>query len=130
MFATWLYVSISLLGENADAEITSIRTTAETRNPELGLTGVLIFSGRHFAQFLEGPDVGLETMKSSICSDHRHTGVLTLQTHSSQNRRYAHWALAYSGWATAIDRVLSDSVRENNASELFHYMDELVELIR
>jgi hypothetical protein len=48
MFATWLYVSTSLLGENADAEIVSIRSIAELRNPELGLTGVLSFSGHHF----------------------------------------------------------------------------------
>lgn len=56
MFATWLYVSVSLLGQNADPEIASVRTIAQSRNPKLGLTGVLIFSGHHFAQFLEGSD--------------------------------------------------------------------------
>ena len=43
MFATWLYVSTSLLGSDADAEIIGILHAAERRNPELGLTGVLIF---------------------------------------------------------------------------------------
>src|SRR5689334_17607152 len=102
MFATWLYVSTSLLGKNADAEIANIRSTAELRNPELGLTGVLIFSGRHFAQFLEGPATGIEVMKTSICGDDRHAGVLTLQSNPLNKRRYGHWALAYSGWASGI----------------------------
>jgi hypothetical protein len=105
MFATWLYVSISLLGQNADAEIARVRSVAETRNPELGLTGVLIFSGGHFAQFLEGPDAGLQTMKASICSDNRHMDVVTLQVDSIKKRRFGRWSLAYAGWATAIDGV-------------------------
>ena len=69
MFATWLYVSTSLLGQNAEAEIAGIRQIAESRNPELGLTGVLIFSGHRFAQFLEGPAGSLDVMKASIGRD-------------------------------------------------------------
>ena len=126
MFATWLYVSTSLLGQDADAEIAGIRSVAESRNPELGLTGMLIFSGRHFAQFLEGPDDGLEVMKTSICGDDRHTGVLTLQTNPIEKRRYGRWTLAYSGWATAIDRVLVRAARDHNTRELMNYMDEFV----
>ena len=78
MLATWLYVSTSLLGSDADAEIVGIRHAAERRNPELGLIGVLIFSGHHFAQFLEGPHHGLDVMKTSIFGDARHAAVLTL----------------------------------------------------
>ncbi len=67
MFTTWLYVSTSTLEvKNASAEVDLIQIAALTRNPELGLTGVLIFSGRHFAQFLEGPGAGLEIMKARI----------------------------------------------------------------
>lgn len=126
MFATWLYVSMSLLGQDADAEVASIRSVAESLNPELGLSGALMFSGRHFAEFLEGPNAGLEMVKSSICRDARHMGVLTLITYPIEQRRYGRWALAYSGWATAIDRVLADAVREHDARELLNYMDEFV----
>ncbi|MDN4987549.1 BLUF domain-containing protein [Bradyrhizobium arachidis] len=126
MFSTWVYVSTSLLGDNADGEIASIRSTAETRNAELGLTGVLIFSGRHFAQFLEGPDEKLATMKLSICRDRRHADVRTLTTPSIKHRRYGRWALAYAGRATAIDRVLSDAVRAQDVGELLDYMDHFV----
>jgi hypothetical protein len=126
MFASWLYVSTSALGQNADNEIASFRSAAQSRNPELGLTGVLIFSGLHFAQFLEGPEASLEIMKTSICRDDRHTGVLTLQAHPIEQRRYRRWALAYSGRATAIDNVLSDALREHDPRELLDYMDQFV----
>ncbi|PAY09562.1 hypothetical protein CK489_02885 [Bradyrhizobium sp. UFLA03-84] len=125
MFATWLYVSSSLLTQNADAEIANIRSIAEARNSELRLTGVLLFSGRHFAQFLEGTEANLHIMKTSICRDHRHTGIVTLPTDPVEKRRYGRWALAYSGWATHIDRVLSDALRKNDARKLLRYMDEL-----
>lgn len=126
MFSTWLYVSISLLGSSSDAEIASIRGAAETRNVELGLTGVLIFSGRRFAQFLEGPHERLGIMKASILRDSRHTDVQTLMIPDVEQRRYGRWALAYSGRATAIDRVLSDAVRERDVTELLDCMDHFV----
>ena len=124
MFATWLYVSSSSLGQNEDAEIANIRSIAEARNPELGLTGILLFSGRHFAQFLEGAEANLHIMKASICSDDRHTGLVTLPTDPVEKRRYGRWALAYSGWATHIDGVLTDAVSKNDGRKLLRYMDE------
>ncbi|WFU82568.1 BLUF domain-containing protein [Bradyrhizobium sp. CIAT3101] len=126
MFATWLYVSSSLLEQNADTEIANIRSTAEARNPELGLTGVLLFSGHHFAQFLEGAETNLHIIKASICSDDRHTSLVTLQTEPVKKRRYGRWALAYSGWATHIDGVLADALRTNDRRKLLRYMDEFV----
>ncbi len=126
MFSTWVYVSTSLLGDNADSEVASIRSIAETRNAELGLTGVLIFSGRHFAQFLEGPNDKLAIMKASIYRDRRHSDVQTLMTPEIGQRRYGRWALAYSGRATAIDRVLTDAVADRDVGELLDYMDHFV----
>lgn len=130
MFSTWLYVSISTLEENENDEIANIRNTAQSRNPELGLTGVLIFSGRHFAQFLEGRDAGLETMKASIFRDQRHRGVLTLREQPTERRRYGRWSLAYSGRATYVDRVLSEALREHDGRKLLRSMDHFVADIR
>jgi hypothetical protein len=126
MFATWLYISTSVLGQNVGDEIAKIQSVAKSRNPKLGLTGALIFSGHHFAQYLEGPDDGLKIMKTSICKDDRHVHILTLQAHPIGQRRYGRWALAYTGWATAIDRVLSDALREHDGRELLQYMDQFV----
>ncbi|MDD1518281.1 MULTISPECIES: BLUF domain-containing protein [Bradyrhizobium] len=126
MLATWLYVSSSLLGQDADAEIANIRSIAEARNPELRLTGVLLFSGRHFAQFLEGAEADLNIMQASICSDARHTGLVTLPTDPIGKRRYGRWALAYLGWASHIDGVLSDALLKKDGRKLLRYMDEFV----
>ncbi|WP_082885157.1 BLUF domain-containing protein [Bradyrhizobium stylosanthis] len=121
---------MSTLEENGNDEIAGIRSNAQSGNPELGLTGVLIFSGRHFAQFLEEPDAGLETMKAAIFRDQRHKGVLTLQSQSAERRRYGRWALAYSGRASFIDRVLSEALRDHDGRKLLSYMDHFVADIR
>lgn len=126
MFATWLYVSTSMLGADADGEIANIRRAAEINNLKLSLTGVLLFSGRHFAQLLEGPAAGLEEMKRTICADKRHTDVITLQAGESRRRRYPNWSLAYSGRATAVDTIISTSARDSNAQEILLMMDEFV----
>jgi hypothetical protein len=54
-----------------------IRRAAEINHLKLSLTGLLLFSGRHFAQSLEGSATGLEEMKRSICVDERHKDVIT-----------------------------------------------------
>ena len=126
MFVTWLYVSTSLLGADADGEIANISRAAEINNSKLSLTGVLLFSGRHFAQFLEGPAAGLEEMKRKICADKRHMDVITLQAGKIRRRRYPNWSLAYSGRATAIDAIISTSARDSNAREILPMMDEFV----
>jgi Sensors of blue-light using FAD len=123
MLRTWLYVSTSTLGANSDDEIASICSVAGRRNPQLGLTGALIFSGGHFAQLLEGPSGAVEAMKASICSDDRHRDICTLPILTLDQRRYGRWALAYSGRATVIDSVLAQAVRERDANELLNYMN-------
>jgi hypothetical protein len=126
MLATWLYVSTSLLEADAHAETAKIRSKAEIRNPKLSLTGALLFSGGHFAQFLEGPEAMLAEMKHAICADGRHKDVITLKAGESEHRRYPRWWLAYSGRATAIEKILSRSARDNDARELMLVMDEFV----
>jgi len=69
-------------------------------------------------------------MKKSNCSEDRRKSVLSLQTSPIEKTKGRHWALAYSGWTTAIDRVLSDAVREHDVRELLNYMDEFVTRIR
>ena len=128
LFASWLYVSNSLLGSNVEVGILDIRRAADIRNGDLGLTGVLIFSGYHFAQLLEGPESCLETMKASICGDARHTGIVTLQSGLVAKRRYARWKLAYAGHATCIDGVLANAAYERNPTELLSYMDQFAKL--
>lgn len=126
MLATWLYVSTSLLTADTEAEIANIRRAAEVNNPKLSLTGVLLFSGGHFAQFLEGPAATLADMKRTICADQRHRDVITLKDGTSERRRYPTWWLAYSGRASAIEKIISQSTGEGGVEEMMLVMDLFV----
>ena len=66
--------------------------------------------------------------KASICSDARHTGIVTLQSNLVATRRYASWTLAYSDRATCIDGVLSNAARDRDPTELLRYMDQFAKL--
>jgi hypothetical protein len=54
------------------AEIPRIVTASRTRNTLSGLTGVLLFTGRDFAQLIEGPPQPVADLWRCICADPRH----------------------------------------------------------
>jgi hypothetical protein len=62
-------------------------------------------------------------MKASICRDDKHRNISTLPVRSLERRRFGRWALAYSGWASAIDSVLAQAVRGHDVAELLNYMN-------
>src|SRR4051794_37417696 len=123
MLGTWLYVSTAKIETDTETEIANIRGVAEVRNPELGLTGVLLFSRYQFAQFLEGPAEGLDLMKSSIFADDRHFDILTLTSKRAERRRYRNWSLAYSGWSMAIERAIARAAHNHDGRDLLAFMD-------
>ena len=70
---------------------------AREKNVRLELTGVLIFDGQRFCQYLEGPASALSDVLQSICQDQRHTDI-NLQFHGPQEgpRHFKDWAIAYA----------------------------------
>jgi len=53
-------------------EIPRIVAAARTRNTVAGITGVLLFTGRDFAQVIEGPRQTVADLWASIRADPRH----------------------------------------------------------
>ena len=125
MFVSWLYVSTSI-GENSETTAKNMALLSARRNVGAGITGVLMFSGKHFAQYIEGLSDSLEVIKSSICADERHTDVVTLQACQIQNRRFEGWSLAYSGQALYIDNLISRASADYDGRDLLEAMDAFV----
>lgn len=108
----WLYVSkCTIEPHDARAAVESIVTVAMNRNPELGVTGGLFFTGSHFAQLIEGPASGILALKSSILGDARHSEITTLLDGRCDQRRFAGWSLAYSGPSLVVNRAIQRGVR-------------------
>lgn len=64
-------------------------------NEQRAITGMLLFSGVHFAQVLEGPAPALAALMASIAADPRHREVRVLSRTAVTRRDFTGWSMAY-----------------------------------
>lgn len=122
----WLYVSECRLPPSwVEATVTDIVAVSRTRNATLGVTGALLFTGRRFAQFVEGPSDGVAAVRDSIERDARHAAIRTVLAESRQDRQFDRWSLAYAGSSlfvsTRVESALDDA---RSADDLLHILRE------
>ncbi len=89
-------------------DIRAILGGAQVRNRRLDVTGLLLFTGRHFVQVLEGRAADLDGLVKAIQLDTRHDGLQVLVRQSIRQRRYGQWAMAFVESlddADALDRL-------------------------
>lgn len=115
MLARWSYISKSRL-DTTDAEerIQEIVHISIPRNRSLDVTGALLFTGRRFAQYLEGAPAAIEELRASILRDTRHEEVRTVASGIAPHRHFVTWSLAYAGpshfVADIVERSLNDAL--------------------
>jgi hypothetical protein len=78
-----------------EAAVQAILASSRRRNPGLGVTGCLLFSGRCFAQVLEGERGAVDDLAARIAADRRHEGIRFLHQASRREREYADWPMGY-----------------------------------
>lgn len=135
MMTALLYVSRSNLKLPAEAgEVEAVVAMSRHRNARLGVTGALVFTERHFAQYLEGPAAGLEELMNSIGGDPRHRDVQLVYREEVPARRFDTWALAYAGPSTFVagnvlplTDPLAEAPRRKAALRLIDLMRQFVE---
>lgn len=102
-----LYVSRSRVSPTQGAEaIADIVKVSVARNAGLGVTGALMWTGRAFAQTLEGDVAALDVLMTSINRDGRHHQVRVVQQGALDTRRFPGWALAYAGGASFVSGLI------------------------
>ena len=74
-------------------ELVTILRQSKANNPELGVTGVLCFSGGVFLQVLEGGRSAVNRLYNRIVTDPRHTEVELLLYEDINERRFASWSM-------------------------------------
>jgi len=84
-------------------EVDAIRTASLARNSSLDLTGVLVTSESHFAQYLEGHQLHLDAVMASMSADARHDDLVLSEVSASPDRRFPTWHLACFA-ETSFDR--------------------------
>ena len=91
-----LYVS-SLAPGVPVTEVARIVATARQRNARDGITGLLVFDGATFCQYLEGPPETVDALLHRLHTDPRHLEVQLLVdgTVPDGRRRFSDWRLGY-----------------------------------
>jgi len=79
--------------ELAPAEVRDISQQATAFNARAGITGALVFTGKHFSQVIEGPPAAVRMLMDAIASDARHRAVRMLYECKATKRRFESWAM-------------------------------------
>lgn len=87
----------STLAPTAPASaVPAILATARARNQQLGLTGLLVFDGQNFCQYLEGaPHAVLQRMER-IADDERHTAIDIARRGETDARLFDSFSMGYT----------------------------------
>lgn len=88
-----LYISTARAVIDA-AALQTIMKSARIANRAKGLTGLLIFDGHRFLQYLEGEEEIVRGLYAKIKTDARHFAVVTLRESHGEYRQFAAWDMA------------------------------------
>lgn len=126
--ARLMYVSKAAPGVDGGT-IEDILETARPRNARSGVSGLLVYSGTHFLQLLEGPEQQVGQIFDSIRADERHHDVVVLLTERAEARQFPGWSMGYellenmdpprgSGWFQLGQRALEAALPETVSPEV------------
>lgn len=86
------YTSMAIPGFDLVAADDLARIAGEF-NLQAGVTGLLLFDGARFLQYLEGPEDGLAVVYSRVQNSQRHTGIVELGRARTGRRHFPYWAM-------------------------------------
>ncbi len=90
-------------------QLQDLTRVAQARNGREAITGLMLYDGGQFFQWLEGPEDGVDRVMSSICHDPRHSNIEILNNQSASRRTFGDWHMklatpgAANTWQDAIE---------------------------
>lgn len=86
----------STTGTLPDDALARLLVDARSFNESVGVTGVLLYNGASFFQYLEGSAVACERVYQRIAGSSRHHSVHTLADQFSEARYFSNWTMGFS----------------------------------
>jgi hypothetical protein len=86
------YISTSAIGLDHN-DLRAIANTAADANLRSGITGLLLFNGFNFLQFIEGDAAAIDDCFARIAIDRRHHGVVRIRDSVIASREFAGWSM-------------------------------------
>jgi hypothetical protein len=113
-----LYVSESHIEQShVQSTVANIVAHSQVKNKQLGVTGALLFTGKHFAQILEGSPEAIDMLMAYIYSDTRHGKIVVIDKSPITRRRFADWQMAYHGPSQFVSRHVAKLLHPSSRSE-------------
>ena len=78
------------------ARLAAIITPARTRNQRNHVSGMLVFTGGHFLEIVEGDERDLDALWSRVERDDRHQGLVKHGCEPCDGRWFADWKVGYA----------------------------------
>lgn len=78
-----------------NAAVQAILDASRRNNARIGVTGCLLYSGRCFAQMLEGDEAAVRSLAARIAADPRHEAVRVLAEGTRDERDHADWSMGF-----------------------------------
>lgn len=108
--------------ELPEYEVLELLKQARQTNAELGLTGILLYTGETFFQVLEGEETVVKRLYRKICQDPRHTKIIKIIASPTQERLFRQWSMGYS-------RITGDAIRDFPGLNNFFSGPECIETL-
>jgi hypothetical protein len=106
--------------------ISAIVKTARAFNASHAITGILVFDGEIFCQYIEGPADDLGALVARLRTDPRHIGFTELLDGEAAERLFPSWSMAYA--ALDDEHYLSELLRRPPQEALQRLRDNLSSL--
>lgn len=131
MFTVLVYKSRSVKQLVGD-ELAALVDAAAEKNQKNAISGVLLYDGDYFLQYLEGPDIAIKLLYHLITLDDRHRNVVKLMEDFSPARRFGGWSMycidVQKVYGEDIYALLSEGATFNSGESLPDH-DRVVKLI-
>lgn len=112
-----IFYTSRALGADAADQIGSILDVSRRNNRSVGVTGFLLFDGKRFLQFLEGPAAAVDTTMNRIVGDRRHYAHVVMIDEEEHHRQFPDWDMAFESEGQIRDTLLLQVERRLGASE-------------
>lgn len=110
-------------------ELPRILETAQRNNARHSITGLLVYGGGMFLQWLEGPRDKVEALMAKLGDDPRHETIVRLQVLDGlKERLYPTWAMR-SVAPSEIHEILIDCLSRARSDSHAHMISLMVELL-
>lgn len=98
MALLYQFVYVSAIADNVRPGcVSDIVRISRINNINKQITGILIFDGGHFCQYLEGTEENVKRLATRIMMDSRHTDIRVLhQAPFSGPRRFPKWDMGFA----------------------------------